>query len=269
MIRVAARPQWVLFLLFVMAAAAVFAWLGKWQVERAVEAAKPVNTQSEIVVPLTQLTAPGIPIVDTAGAHMTTVTGSQVPDSFTILTGRLNYGTAGYWVVGRVVTAGQGASAVSLPVAYGWAATQAQAEQAIVSLNAQAKLAQPASIHTGRFMPAEAPVAPGTGESVTVQQTLAPAALINQWPGYQGSVYWGYLVENTPPAGLTQIESKPPVDQNELNWLNIFYALEWAVFAGFAFYIWWRLVKDAWEREEEIKALEAGQKPDSDPSGDK
>lgn len=268
MIRVATRPQWVLFLLFVMVAAAIFAWLGKWQVERAVDAAKPVNIQSEIVKPLTQLTAPGVPIVDTAGAHMATVTGSQVPDSFTILTGRLNFGTAGYWVIGRVVTAGQGASAVSLPVAYGWASTQAQAEQAIVSLNAQAKTAHPATTFTGRFMPAEAPGVPNKGAPAAQQNTVAPAALINQWPGYQGSVYWGYLVENTAPAGLTQIESKPPVDENELNWLNIFYAVEWIVFAGFAFYIWWRLVRDAWEREEEEKAIAAGGTPENKPAGD-
>lgn len=269
MIRVAARPQWVLFLLFVMVVAAAFAWLGKWQVERAVEAAKPVNTQSEIVVPLTQLTAPGVPIVDTAGAHMTTVTGVQVPDSFTILTGRLNFGTAGYWVVGRVITQGQAASAVSLPVAYGWAATPAQAEQALATLNAQALASQNMATYTGRFMPAEAPLAPGTGEPATLQQTLAPAALINQWPGYQGSVYWGYLIENTAPAGLAQIESKPPIDENEVNWLNIFYAIEWMVFAGFAFYIWWRLVKDAWEREQEIAALDAAQKPGNEPADDK
>jgi hypothetical protein len=36
-----------------------------------------------------------------------------------------------------------------------------------------------------------------------------------------------------------------------VNWLNIFYAAEWAIFAGFAFYLWYRLAKDAWEREVE------------------
>ena len=35
-------------------------------------------------------------------------------------------------------------------------------------------------------------------------------------------------------------------------WLNIFYALEWIVFAGFAVYFWWRLVRDALEREREL-----------------
>ncbi|MCC7128649.1 MAG: SURF1 family protein, partial [Microbacteriaceae bacterium] len=36
----------------------------------------------------------------------------------------------------------------------------------------------------------------------------------------------------------------------ELNLLNLFYAAEWVIFAGFAVFLWWRLVKDAWLREQ-------------------
>jgi hypothetical protein len=43
------------------------------------------------------------------------------------------------------------------------------------------------------------------------------------------------------------------VNDVSLNWLNVFYAIEWALFAGFAIYLWYRLVKDAFEREEEDK----------------
>jgi len=259
MLRTALRPQWVAFLLLVMLFAAVFAWLGKWQLERAVIAAQPVNTATETVLPLASLTPPGQAIPVSAGAHRASTSGTQVPGSFTILTGRLNQGTAGYWVVGRVVTAGQGASAVSLPVAYGWAATEAQAQQAITTLNDQATKAPAATAYTGRFMPAEGPAEPNNHAQPFEQNTLAPAALVNQWPGYQGSIYWGYLIDAAAPAGLTTIESKPPVDDASLNWLNIFYAIEWVVFAGFAFYIWWRMVKDAWERELEENALAAAE----------
>lgn len=34
------------------------------------------------------------------------------------------------------------------------------------------------------------------------------------------------------------------------------YAVEWVVFAGFAFYLWWRLVKDAHERQLEEERLD-------------
>ena len=46
--------------------------------------------------------------------------------------------------------------------------------------------------------------------------------------------------------------SRPPRTRlASVNWLNIFYAIEWAVFAGFAFYIWYRLAKDRWQLEVE------------------
>ena len=50
-------------------------------------------------------------------------------------------------------------------------------------------------------------------------------------------------------AGLDAISSPPPEQTSELNWLNVFYAVEWVVFAGFAIYLWYRLVRDAVERE--------------------
>jgi surfeit locus 1 family protein len=37
----------------------------------------------------------------------------------------------------------------------------------------------------------------------------------------------------------------------QFNWLNVFYAIEWVVFAGFAVFLWFRLVRDAFEREHE------------------
>jgi hypothetical protein len=49
-----------------------------------------------------------------------------------------------------------------------------------------------------------------------------------------------------------EIGPQPPAQQ--VNWLNLFYSVEWVVFAGFALFIWWRLVKDDYRRdlEEEL-----------------
>ena len=56
----------------------------------------------------------------------------------------------------------------------------------------------------------------------------------------------------------TTISSPAPDEASAVNWLNIFYAAEWAVFAGFAFYLWYRLARDAWERElEELEEAES------------
>ncbi len=64
-------------------------------------------------------------------------------------------------------------------------------------------------------------------------------------------MYRPYLASTTATAGLEDISSPAPDEQSPVNWLNVFYAVEWAIFAGFAFYLWYRLAKDAWEREVE------------------
>ena len=179
---------------------------------------------------------------------MTEVTGYLAPDAYTLLTGRLNHGETGYWVVGRFITPD-----ASLPVALGWSASEDTALTVLDELSAL-PVAEPAKI-TGRFMPTEAPVVPEGDQGPFVESTLSVASLVNLWPNFSGPVYEGYLVADVAPAGLDVIESIPPMNEGSVNWLNIFYAVEWIVFAGFAFYIWWRLVKDAYERELEEKAL--------------
>ena len=62
-------------------------------------------------------------------------------------------------------------------------------------------------------------------------------------------MYFAYVTAAEPAAGLEAIASPPPEESVELNWLNVFYAVEWAVFAGFAIFLWYRLVRDAVERE--------------------
>ena len=52
-------------------------------------------------------------------------------------------------------------------------------------------------------------------------------------------------------GSLDTIIALPPTEESSVNWLNIFYAIEWIVFAGFAFFMWYRLAKDAWEKEAE------------------
>ena len=41
-----------------------------------------------------------------------------------------------------------------------------------------------------------------------------------------------------------------------MNLLNLFYALEWLIFAGFAFYLWYRLVMDEVEKEVEAATVD-------------
>jgi hypothetical protein len=73
---------------------------------------------------------------------------------------------------------------------------------------------------------------------------------VNTWQGDVGDVYNGFVVASTPVARLAAIDSPPPSEAVQLNWLNIFYAAEWAVFAIFAIVIWYRTIRDTWTREQ-------------------
>ena len=78
---------------------------------------------------------------------------------------------------------------------------------------------------------------------------MAVPELINLWATPPEGVYGGYLIVDAAPAGLELIDAPAPITEVSLNLLNIFYAVEWVIFAGFAIFLWYRLVKDAWEEE--------------------
>ena len=269
MIRIARQPKWILLLVFALALAAVFAWLGKWQVERAVMDSQAASAPTEISKPLTELAKPGGPIPITAGGHLTSVSGAFDPDGFVVLTGRLNEGKPGFWLVGRFLVVDSGADgnsvprsgpdAVSLPVAIGWAPTAQSLDSALAQAKTDAVKNSGALLSfSGRLMPTEAPQVPTASEDPFVVSTLSVASLVNVWPNYAGTAFGAYLIVDSAPAGLDTIDSAPPENSTTLNWLNVFYAVEWVVFAGFAVYFWYRLVRDAFEREQEEKLLISG-----------
>src|SRR5690554_3224330 len=163
-----------------------------------------------------------------------------------VLEKRINDGDEGYWVIGHLVTD----DGIGLAIALGWAETEQQAADAQARLEADAPI--PASV-TGRYLPSEAPQQ-GDFESGEFS-AMSTAALVNLWGTVDDAgVYGGYVVAHEPADGLEEIYSPAPSTEVEVNWLNIFYAAEWVIFAGFAVFLWYRLVKDAWEREEHQRA---------------
>jgi cytochrome oxidase assembly protein ShyY1 len=224
--------------------AAGFAALGQWQLGRAVQTATVVTYPTETVVALSTLAKPQHPVTDRSAGQMVSVVGERVHGDTYVVSDRVNYGVTGYWVVGHVVTD----DGVSLAVALGWAATKEKADAAAATLRAGA----PSATIVGRYQPTEPPDQQDFQHGV--RSVVSVPALINEWTTVPTSVYGGYLVAKTPAAGLDAIYSPQPVDDVKLDWLNVFYAVEWVVFAGFAVYLWYRLVKDAWEREQDEAA---------------
>ena len=249
MLKMMLRPRWVAALLLALGIAAAFALLGQWQLERAVESAVVVERPTEEVRPFAGVAEPDRPTTQAATAQLVEVTGTVVTGDTVIVEGRLNDGVAGYWpVVHLEVTDGTPAG---LPVALGWAADEETARGAAEAFERSIDAGEPITI-VGRFLPSEAPIAPDEDGDPFAMQTVAVAQLINVWDDYDDRpVYFGYVTAAEAPAGLDAILSPPPEQEQQLDWLNIFYAIEWAVFAGFAIYLWYRLVRDAVERERE------------------
>lgn len=252
MIEIMRRPRWVLALLLALAIAAAFAILGQWQLARAIESGEVVDRSTERVLVLEDTVRPDGPVAQAVTGQMVRVSGSFVPGDDQLISDRFNGGELGVWVVGQFVTS---ADSASIAVARGWAADAAGARAVIRSLATDAPGAE--QVITGRFLPAEAPKVPDEGRDPHTMTTVAPAALINLWEGFSDqSVYAGYIVAADPAAGLTAIDSPVPETESALNWLNVFYALEWVVFSGFAVFLWYRLVRDTWEREQEEAAMQ-------------
>lgn len=249
------RPRWIGALVFSLALAAAFAWLGQWQLERAIESGKAVEAPTETVLPLAQVAQPGGPITDEAVGQLVEFTATFVPGDEQILHDRVNHGESGYWVVSHATIEGPAGRPAALAVARGWAQDEAAAKAVAVRL-AEQPVSQQRVV--GRILPDEQPEVPADKQRPGVMRTVGVAALYNLWRDVDGAdVFSAYVVDRTAPAGLEKISSPPPIAQTELNWLNIFYAAEWIIFAGFAIFLWYRLVKDAKQREDELRALAA------------
>ncbi|WP_244304530.1 SURF1 family cytochrome oxidase biogenesis protein [Leucobacter viscericola] len=275
--RVMRRPQWILALLLALLVAAVFAWLGQWQMSNAIRSDEEQNYNTETLRPLSEATELGKGVNEYGAGVVVSVRGSFVPGDSQVLTPRENQGKSGAWVIGHLVTEGPEAEANgNLAVAIGWAPDQAAAEKAIKRLDADPAFAQSRAFE-GRYMPPEGAQIPEPTDDPQRLQTMLPAHLANLWADVQTPVYAGYLVmhEGTSVeplmSGLDKIDSVAPLPPEKVSWLNVFYAIEWVVFAGFAVFFWFRLARDAWEKEHELKLLkqEAEGGVGSDPGADR
>ncbi|WEK62865.1 MAG: SURF1 family protein [Candidatus Microbacterium colombiense] len=246
------RRKWMGVLLLCLIVAGVFAWLGQWQLERAIETDPPPPGITEQVSPLDEVLQPGEYLAEPLVGQRVEATGTWVADDFLVVSHRFNGGIEGFWVTGQLRVAER----TSIAVAIGWAPDRESADAAAERLNAETD-AEAVEI-SGRLISDEGPGVPPATDPQRMDR-MSTAALLSRWHDVaELDVYRPYLASSTALAGLDDIDSPAPAELSPVNWLNVFYAVEWAIFAGFAFYLWYRLAKDAWEREvEEFEDAEA------------
>ncbi len=239
------RGRWIGVLLLCLVVAGVFAWLGQWQLERAIDTDPPPAGATEQVQQLTDVVEPGEYLPEPLVGQRVETAGRWIPEDFIVVSSRFNDGVQGYWVTGQLRVAER----ASIAVAIGWAPDEETAEAAVRELEAGADGSEVEV--SGRVISDEGPRVPPHSAPEQLDR-MSPAALLSRWHEIeQLDVYRPYLASTTASAGLVDISSPAPEEMSPVNWLNVFYAVEWAIFAGFAFYLWYRLAKDAWEREVE------------------
>lgn len=240
MLKTALQPRWIAGLILALAISTVFVLLSEWQFSSAESEDTPPPTSTEQVKPLTEVYSPGVQLYGSQADQMVTFTGSFLPEDQVLVEDRLQDGAKGYWVVTAFDVDGAPGEA-RMPVVRGWtqdpsgAGTAPEGEVEI----------------TGRLLPPEAPV-PGSTEPGRVS-VLSTAELGNIWdePLYAAFVTAHEMRTDggpVPDSGLETVITGPQPQEKSINWLNIFYAVEWVVFAGFAVFLWWRLLADAHQR---------------------
>jgi len=247
------RPRWIALLAFSLLVAGVLAWLGQWQLGRAIDTAPPEPGATEVVRPLADVAQPGAYIPDPLVGQRVETRGTWVASDFIVVSSRYNGDdTPGYWVTGQLRLTGT-AKPTSVAVALGWAPTLGAAQSAVTELSSRAAADPTAVVEvTGRLIADEGPAVPPRDADPQTLTRMSPAALLGRWTDTDGlSVYRGYVASQTAIGPLVDIHSPAPDERSHVNWLNLFYAAEWAVFAGFALYLWYRLARDAWEKEVE------------------
>ncbi|NKG20339.1 SURF1 family cytochrome oxidase biogenesis protein [Paeniglutamicibacter terrestris] len=260
MLKTALKPRWILALIGALVVATGFVLLSQWQFNRSETAPPPPASTTEQVVALTSHITPATDMMASSADQMVTATGSFLPGKQVLISSRIQDDKSGYWVVGSFLVDGAPDSN-TIAVVRGWQPDEsapAPAPSGTIKL-------------TGRLLPTEAPLARDLGQ--ISYESLSVAELINIWdvPAYSAFIVAGPMTGangvdvSAAATGLTQVDVGPQPQETQLNWLNIFYGIEWVVFAGFAVFLWYRLVADDYRRVREdiadAAALAAGIDP--------
>ena len=231
MLRTALQPRFLALLGLVLVVGVVFVQLGRWQLGvaegKAVEEAV-AKARAQQPVQLTDVLGPHEAFPGELSSRPVTAVGQYASDGQLLVPDRRLDGESGSWVVTPFVVDETGAR---LPVLRGFVT-----DPAAVGDPPEGTLTV-----AGGLAPPESPVdtAVGPGEIGSVDTSV----LVNLWPG---DLYNGFLfLESEDPATGPQLTKVPtPLGDTGLQWRNAAYAVQWWVFALFALWLWWRMVRE-------------------------
>lgn len=257
MLMVALRPRMIVLLIIFLAAAAVCARLGVWQLDRAqargdlAAAHAAAELASRGPESLGALLEPQTAFPGNLVGRQSWVEGTYDATGQLLVAGRAHDGQEGFLVLTpmRVSEDGTGGAswadlsgAPNIPVVRGWVPAEATGQGAALTSE---QLAPPqGTVHLTGYL--QASEARGYAELPAGQtDSISSAALANVW---DGPIYSGYLVViSSDPAqdGALALLDRPSIEGGDgLNLQNLFYALQWWIFGAFAVLLWLRTVRD-------------------------
>ena len=240
------KPRWLGLLAIVVAVMVSFGVLGLWQLNVARDkgrAQQVSNAPTRAIADLASVLTPQGPFPGDGTGRRITATGRYDGSGQVLVTPRRLRDQPGYWVVTPFVVRSSGAR---IAVVRGFVTDPRQA--VAPSANTQVTL-------SGTLAPGESPTAEGARAAPTLPvgqiAVLDLSLLVNRWPGtlYNGFVFATAEQPDVTPLASPAVQRVPPpvLVGGGLSWRNLAYALQWWVFALFAAYMWWRMVRDDYE----------------------
>ncbi len=273
MLRLALKPRWLGFLALVLLLVTAFVTLSAWQIDRAQSKSQQAdNPELAVAKPFNDIMQAQGPMPGYLADQRVTISGHFLPDQQIIIDDRYLNRVKGYWVVTMFApddpqfsqdadTDELESKPVAIPVVRGWTedletAKASTASDAEVTLDA-------------RIAPIEGPLdTKGLPEGVV--RSVSTSQLVNLFDVYTYSAF--LFPQENPEVGiggdqLSYVPYQEPQDAG-FDLQSAFYAVEWIVFAVFAVYIWFRLLRDEYNslrREEQgpveyVVVKDAGEK---------
>lgn len=258
MLKLALTARWIAALFLCLLLAVAFALLAQWQINRTFIERTSNEAWSQVkVVDLETVAVPNEAFTFSeisVEGEKTVLTKVRTKVTFNpsralLIADRIQLnGEMGYWVVVPTRT-----EQAELFVAAGFIQGEDKARQALAQIK-KLFTVQAFMPVEGRFLPSEAP-AQSLGKDL--YSTLSVPQLINNDldEGSETPTYTGFLALTDQNMfaqidGVQELTIGMPKTDSEVNWLSAFYAIEWTVFAGFAVFMWWRLLADAYKKQQ-------------------
>lgn len=246
MLRTALKPRWLGLLAVVVLIVVAFIQLGRWQLGVARDKAAHEAIQQAAARPPVQIDSvlrPHQPFPNKESTRRVTATGEYRSTGQVLVANRRLDGVSGYWVITPFTVESTGAV---LPVLRGF----------VTDPDAAGPPPPGRLTILGGLAPGESPAA-GEPPPAGILGSVDLSVLVNEWHGDLYNAFVFLHGEDPPPDAAHTLTKVPtPTVSTDLNWRNAAYALQWWVFAGFALWMWWRMVKDA-DREAREAAEEA------------